>query len=252
MGPSASFLPVCPSLSLPLLFLSLSFPSFSRARAATACLSTHRPGEALIKDNSCNGVISDDRGVLQAELLISIWKSESLRSAVPLLARHAAFIPLARCRVSLSHTEHAVKLDARGARTRDEGDWTWRRENAEPRSPSAAAPTARKGVANRSENTEPEIAARPERRVPAFASRSRDQRLFRNSRFDATRLRRCTCRRYRAVDARLHALRSLKIFVSPNDDAIGATRFNFRILQLFVFALIPESGRGRREEGSGC
>lgn len=29
------------------------------------------------------------------------------------------------------------------------------------------APTARKGVANRSENTEPEIAAQPARRVPA-------------------------------------------------------------------------------------
>lgn len=79
---------------------SVSRSSSSRSRvvaAAAVCPSTHRH-PALIKDNSCNGVISDDRGVLEAELLISIWKSPP--SLSPRL-----FLSRARVSVTLEHEQ---------------------------------------------------------------------------------------------------------------------------------------------------
>lgn len=162
MGPSSLHFAPGPSIP-PSLFLVLPLRV-----VAVACLSTHRHPKALIKDNSCNGVISDDRRVLEAELLISIWKSTSLS---PL---RFASVPLARA--CLCHSRaRVVKLDARGARA-NEGDWTRRAKGENERntrtrverSAGRCAARARKGVANRSENTEPEIAAQPARRVPTL------------------------------------------------------------------------------------
>lgn len=99
MGPG--FVPpgLCPP---PIPSRSLTPSAFSRRRLS-------KQPEALIKDNSCNGVIGDDRGLLQAELLISIWKSLLSSARV----RFALLALLSRASVSVT-LEHAVKLDARG------------------------------------------------------------------------------------------------------------------------------------------
>lgn len=142
---------------------SLSRSSSPRSRVvAAACLSTHRH-PALIKDNSCNGVISDDRGVLEAELLISIWKSASLSPA-------SLRVRSSRVRVSLSRTSSKIGCEGCPSERGWLDEASEGRERTEyPHSRwTQCAARARKGVANRSENTEPEIAAQPARRVPAL------------------------------------------------------------------------------------